>query len=146
MAKSVSKKTGKRRSKAAPKRSNRPMLARDSKGRFIKQSSNNMTEGEMSKGSTKKSSRPILKRDSKGRYMKQTMNLKKAGPSGRTVTKVRHQTKNKNIEHGIKRNNTKKHVDTKRKDSVRQKRNQHVKTKRRTKGKHEEEREMTEEM
>merc|ERR1712071_555619 len=98
----------------------------------------------MYKKATRKSNRPMLKRDSKGRFMK--MSLKKSGPSSRTVTKVRHQTKNKNIEHGSKRNNTKKHVDTKRKNSLRQKRKQHVKTKRRTKGKHEEEREMAEEM
>ena len=139
MAKKVSK-SGKRMSKRAVKKPTRSKLARDSKGRYMKSGT------KMSKKSARKSNnRPMLKRDSKGRFIK--MSLKKGGPSkSRTVTKVRHQTKNKNIEHGIKRNNTKRHVDTKRKDSVRQNRKQHVKTRRRTKGKHEEEREMEENM
>ncbi len=137
MAKKVSK-----RGNRMSKRSVRPKLARDSKGRYVKQSATKKSRSKM----PKKATRPVLKRDSRGRYMKMSLK-KKAGPSkSRTVTKVRHQTKNKNIEHGIKRNNTKKHVDTKRKNTLRQKRNQHVKTKRRTKAKYEEEREMTEEM
>ena len=129
MAKKVSK-TGKRMSKSATRK--------PTKGKNMKSGT------KMSKRTARKSNRPMLKRDSKGRFIK--MSLKKTAPSSRTVTKVRHQTKNKNIEHGIKRNNTKRHVDTKRKDSVRQKRNKHVKTRRRTKGKHEEEREMEENM
>ena len=67
-------------------------------------------------------------------------------PTSSTKTKVREQRKDMNVEHGIKRANMKKHADTHKKASVRQNRKQHVRTKRRTKGKHEEEREMVEEM
>ena len=84
-------------------------------------------------------------------YSKDSMDMAKSTdvvnqPTSRTQTKVREQRKNMNVEHGIKRANVKRHVDTNKKDSVRQKRKQHVRTKRRTKGAHEEEREMVEEM
>ena len=103
---------------------------------------------------SKRSPRKAMKSKSSSKsagYSKDSMDMAKSTdvmnqPSSRTQTKVREQRKNMNVEHGIKRANVKKHVDTHKKDSVRQKRKQHVRTKRRTKGKHEEEREMVEEM
>ena len=84
MAKKVSK-TGKMMSKGAARKSSRPKLSRDSKGRYMK------SRTKMAKRSARKSNRPMLKRDSKGRFIK--IDLKKTGPSGRTVTKVCQQTK-----------------------------------------------------
>lgn len=66
----------------------------------------------------------------------------KDGGKSRTRTTVRQQRTDFNIEHDSKRNNMKQDTDTKHKDSLRQKRKQHVKTRRRTKGKHREETEM----
>ena len=83
------------------------------------------------------------KRDPKtGRYLpRKSIGGGKSKPKSKTRTTVRHQRKNFNLDEGSKRNNMKRATNTKRKNSLRQKRKQHVKTRRRTKGKHEEERE-----